>query len=457
MSATRTDEYLRLAGEVLKQDVAELPWQEISPFVASYIDRKDAFLQTAEQHGSPLYLIDVDALRERASLFQDAFQNISPRPPGIYYAVKSNHHPLILRTFLEAGLGLDVSSGAELQLAIELEAPDIVFSGPGKTVDELALAVYHANRVTVLIDSFTELRRLEDCAGRAYTDIRAGVRLTSDPSGLWRKFGIAPSELGNFLSLSEQCPHVHLCGLHFHTSWNMDPAKQVSFIQELGATLEALPPRFRKQFEFVDIGGGYWPEQGEWLQGAATPAGMLRGILAPDSEPWDTPRRVRGTPIETFADELEREIREHLMPHLDARICLEPGRWLCNDGMHLLMTVIDCKAPDLVITDAGTNAVGWERFEHDYFPVINLTRPALTEHSCNVLGCLCTPHDVWGYSYWGNDIQEGDILMIPTQGAYTYSLRQSFIKDLPKAVALHPSGTNPSSLRTLAPLRKEPS
>ena len=444
MSTTRTDEYLYLAAEVLKQDVAELPWQEISAFVASHIDRKEAFLQATEQHGSPLYLIDIDALRERASQFQDAFQGISPRPPGIYYAVKSNHHPLILRTFLDAGLGLDVSSGAELQLAVELEASDIVFSGPGKTVEELALAVYHANRVTVLIDSFSELHRLEACAARAYTDIRAGVRLTSDPNGLWRKFGIAPSELGNFLSQAEQCPHVHLCGLHFHTSWNMDPTKQMTFIQGLGRVLGELPSRFRKRFEFVDIGGGYWPEQGEWLQGAATSAGMLRSILAPDSVSWETPRRVRGTPIETFADTLGREIREHLMPHLDARIYLEPGRWLCNDGMHLLMTVIDCKAPDLVITDAGTNAVGWERFEHDYFPVINLTRPSLNEHACSVLGSLCTPHDVWGYSYWGEGIQDGDILMIPTQGAYTYSLRQNFIKSLPKAVALQPSGTGPS-------------
>ena len=444
MSTTRTDDYLRLAAEVLKQDVAELSWQEISVFVASYIDRKDAFLQAAEQHGSPLYVIDVDALRQRASQFQEAFQGTFAQPPGIYYAVKSNHHPLIVRTFLDAGLGLDVSSGAELQLAVEQEAADIVFSGPGKTSTELALAVYHANRVVVLIDSFSELRRLEACAAQAHTDIRAGVRLTSDPNGLWRKFGIAPSELGNFLSEAEQCPHVHLCGLQFHASWNMDPTRQTAFIRELAKVLEELPPRFRRQLEFVDIGGGYWPARGEWLHEAATPAGTLRGILAPGSASWDTPRRVPGTPIETFAHELGREVREYLTPHLDARICLEPGRWLCNDGMHLLMTVIDCKAPDLVITDAGTNAVGWERFEHDYFPVINLTRPALTEHPCNVLGCLCTPHDVWGYGYWGDGIQDGDILMIPTQGAYTYSLRQNFIKDLPKAVALQPPDTSPS-------------
>ena len=104
--------------------------------------------------------------------------------------------------------------------------------------------------------------------------------------------------------------------------------------------------------------------------------------------------------------------------------------------MHLILSVVDKKAPDLVITDAGTNAIGWERFETDYFPVLNLTRPLTRERDCLILGALCTPHDVWGYSYWGEDIRPGDILMIPTQGAYTYSLRQHFIKPLPRVVTV---------------------
>jgi diaminopimelate decarboxylase len=98
--------------------------------------------------------------------------------------------------------------------------------------------------------------------------------------------------------------------------------------------------------------------------------------------------------------------------------------------------VVDKKEAEMVITDAGTNAVGWERFESDYFPVLNLTRPSLTEKKCNILGSLCTPHDIWGTQYFGHGIEQGDVLMIPTQGAYTYSLRQDFIKPLPKVVAI---------------------
>ena len=90
----------------------------------------------------------------------------------------------------------------------------------------------------------------------------------------------------------------------------------------------------------------------------------------------------------------------------------------------------------MVITDAGTNAVGWERFEHAYFPVINLSRPGTKQHACHVMGSLCTPHDYWGYTYHGDGIEEGDVLLIPAQGAYTYSLRQRFIKPLPAVSVL---------------------
>jgi diaminopimelate decarboxylase len=125
---------------------------------------------------------------------------------------------------------------------------------------------------------------------------------------------------------------------------------------------------------------------------------------------------------------------------VDCLFYAEPGRWLCNDAMHILLTVVDKKSEDLVITDGGTNIIGWERFETDYFPVINLSRPSKSEHKCFILGSLCTPHDVWGYGYFGKGIEPGDLLLIPNQGAYTYSLRQEFIKPLPEVVALCSAG-----------------
>ncbi|MBF0378578.1 MAG: hypothetical protein HQK72_14040 [Desulfamplus sp.] len=244
----------------------------------------------------------------------------------------------------------------------------------------------------------------------------------------------------------------------------MTPDRQIAFIKEIGDTIAALTNEERLMIKFIDIGGGYWPEQGEWLQPAGTPQGIMRNALGaslnPSSlNPLTSPVQHNSnslpqtsgsygstaelyphylnpsTSIETFAQELSSAICDNIHNQISCKICFEPGRWICNDSMHIIIKVMDKKYDDLVITDGGTNAIGWERFETDYCPILNISRPALTEKECLITGSLCTPHDVWGYSYWGRDIQDGDLLMIPGQGAYTYSLRQHFIKAVPEIIS----------------------
>ena len=431
--SSKTSALWERAMALLETRTPLLDQQAMGLFVAKYFERGRRFLDNLDPDLLPVYVLDRGALSHRARQFKDAFSRVFD-PVSFYYAVKSNNCSGISEILLENGFGLDVSSGVELEMALALGAKDIVFSGPGKTEKELALAASHSESVVVLADSFTELERLEKTAASCNRMVSIGVRLTTQPTGLWRKFGILPEALADFAARTAKCPHIRMRGLQFHTSWSLDPGNQVAFIEQLGEILRRLQPSLRKRIEFVDIGGGYWPEAGEWLQPAGTPEGKLRDALG---EPPGPPMRHHGlgaTPITVFAQTIGEAVLKHLQPLLSARICLEPGRWISNDAMHLFIRVLDKKGPDLVITDAGTNAVGWERFETDYFPVLNLSRPALTEKPCHVLGSLCTPHDVWGYSYWGSGIEIGDILMVPTQGAYTYSLRQHFIKPLPEVV-----------------------
>ena len=426
---------LTAAAKLLAQHTPQLDRAQLLAYVQGFIDRREAFLEIARRHGCPLYVLDRPALLSRARQFTEAFRRVLPES-RVYYAVKSNNCPQIAAALVEAGVGLDVSSGLELQLALDCGASDIVFSGPGKSDTEHDLAAANGDRVTVLIDSFGELERLEQVAARQGVVIRSGVRLTTAEHGLWRKFGVMLSELPRFFEAADRCSHVRLCGIQFHTSWNMDATRQVHFIRLLAEALGGLKPVQRAAVAFLDIGGGFWPPEGEWLQAAGTPEGRVRRAVEPD---WQAPlahHRVASRPIEEFAEAIGQAVRQHIFPHVRCCICAEPGRWLCNDSMHLLMTVVDRKADDLVITDAGTNAIGWERFETDYFPVINLTQPDLTERPCMVMGSLCTPHDLWGYGYFGRGIRDCDVLLIPSQGAYTYSLRQEFIKPLPRVVTL---------------------
>jgi diaminopimelate decarboxylase len=366
-----------------------------------------------------LYLVDAAKLVHQAERFRTAFQSRLP-DTRFYFAMKSNSMPDISRILTAEGFGLDVSSGLELAAALETGTNDIIFSGPGKTRDELMLAAAHPDRVTLLMDSIGECRRLMAILAEKKQHLSAGVRLNCQPEGLWQKFGILPDQLPSLIREILDHPFLSCTGIQFHSSWNLTPDRQKEIISRLGSLLAAMPPEFLAGCRFIDIGGGYWPETGEWL------------VTGDPLCHYHLP----AAPLDTFAEELSKALTDHVLPHVNPCICFEPGRWICHDAVHILVQVIDKKMPDLVITDAGTNAVGWERFETDYFPVLNLTRPDLTEQPCRILGSLCTPHDVWGYSYFGSDIQEGDILMIPFQGAYTYSLRQSFIKPLPRTVVI---------------------
>jgi diaminopimelate decarboxylase len=418
----------------LRRTAEPLPPEAILALVEPHMARRTHYLSLAGRHGSPLYLFDETALLTRARRLQAAFGAFDG-PVNVYYALKSNHYPQIAATLVaEVGFGLDVSSGAELEMALAVGANDIMFSGPGKTAAELDLTVTQADRVTVLLDSFGELERLERIAAGRRCRMRCGVRLSAQPHGLWRKFGIAVDTLGAFWQRAEACPHIDLKGLQFHTSWNLSPAPQIKMIEDLGTLLDTLSSERRACIDFIDIGGGYWPEEGEWLHLGATPAGRLREALGSPASVAASHRRPAAD-IESFAKELGEAVHEHLLKRHPCRICIEPGRWLSHGAMHLLLQVVDKKAPDLVITDAGTNAIGWERFESDYFPVLNLSQPALSEQTCSILGALCTPHDVWGYYYFGAAIEVDDILLIPNQGAYTYSLRQNFIKGVPTVIS----------------------
>jgi len=391
-------------------------------------DQRKKYLDSLCGSLSPAYIFEPEVLRRRAEAFQAAFLGRFSAC-GFYFAVKSNNYPLVAKTLIQSSFGLDVSGSAELALALRLGAEDIFFTGPGKTDEELRLAVKNHKKITVLIDSVHELKALQGLAEANKTSIRAGVRFNTKPFGPWGKFGIPLDRLDFFFRESERCAAVDLQGLQFHTSWNHTPRAQAEVIRLLGQKLKNCPPDVRARIKFLDVGGGYWPESGQWFLNGR------RALYGPKARATVLPRRFYSScPIGYFAERLSGVVRRHLGGLTGLRVCFEPGRWICQDSMHILMTVTDKKAHDLVITDAGINAIGWERFVKNYFPILNLSRPSLSEKACQIAGSLCCPDDVFGFSYFGSGIRAGDVLLIPWQGAYAYSLRQEFIKPAPRVL-----------------------
>lgn len=418
---------------LLSIETPVLPKEIILKTVQKTLALSGFFESAKQQFGSPLYVIDEPALIASAGIFSKTFgkyfNKFSP-----YFAMKSNNHPYIIKTLALNGFGIDVSSGAEMQTALDAGAERLVFSGPAKTEKELRLALCNADRVIVLMDSRNELIKLSKLADEMNVRIRAGVRITAHTNPLWRKFGIHLDSLKDFIIQTNDCSNIDFCGIQFHSSWNLTPDNHCSLIKSIGGALALLPAEMLAQIEFVDIGGGYWVADGEWMLAETAAENKIKKHLSEETgDPLDH-RYLPSCGIDDYASAIAEAFEKHIRPYVDCMVFAEPGRFVSHDCMHILLSVEDIKESDIAVTDGATNLLGWERYEMDYFPVINISSPSLTEKPMNILGSLCTPHDVWGFAYFGGGINLGDTIIIPSQGAYTYSLRQNFIKEIPLSV-----------------------
>jgi len=409
----------------------------LEPYLDSHLGKRNIFMESASRFGTPQYLFDEPSLRGRITAFKEVFARYFERY-RLFYAMKSNPFEGLCRKAVGNGMGLDVSSGFELARALKTGCSEIIFSGPGKTREELSLAVENRRRVTLLMDSFGEFQRISELLkekGNHKDPLKLGVRVRSQQQGIWNKFGIPIKELSSMIKKAVSLKRAQFQGIQFHTSWNLDPLAQIAMINEIGSYLAShVPNPFHRLLKFLDMGGGFWPEQGEWLNPQHTLKGKLIEILDPGHRFGLRHYHKKAFTLDHFAKEIALSISNQPSPLCNLEIWAEPGRWISTPAMHILLEVVDKKDSRTVITDGGINLLGWERPLTEFIPVINLTRPSRKEHSLRIFGSLCTPHDVWGTSIFGDGIEAGDILLIPDQGAYTYSLRQSFIKPRAKVV-----------------------
>jgi diaminopimelate decarboxylase len=421
-----------------------LPSWLVEKTIRGLLSQREVLLESACLLGTPQYFFDETSLSSSLDTFYHAFSE-RLRPLRLFYAVKSNSFLGIAKHVIEKGHGLDVSSGYELSMALNLGCERVIFSGPGKTDEELSLAARNRDRVTLLLDSSGELERVAKLV-REIRDVkgpvRVGFRTRGFHHGIWeKKFGISLDQLAPLFEKALSIPGIEPEGIQFHTSWNMGPEAQIKMIRMVGSAIrKRFTGRAWKSLKFLDIGGGYWPESGEWLNSQNTLKGKLIQFFLPDYEFGLKHYHRPSKPIDHFAKEIAGALKHEGKPLSDLEIWMEPGRWISTPSMHILLTVIDKKDRDVVITDGGINLLGWERPLSEFIPIINLTRPSQKERPLKIFGSLCTPLDIWGTSIFGEDASPGDILLVPNQGAYTYSLRQSFIK--PIARVIHYNGSS---------------
>ncbi len=392
--------------------------RNLLPLVEKILTKKNDYLRLTDRYKTPFYTYNQEELDSSISQLLKAFRSNVPRFQ-VYYAMKLNHHPLIVERVVKKGLGLDVASKKELSLAIKAGAKKIVYFSPGKSDDDLLYAVEYADIVRIHIDSFGELHRLGRITNKIKKKIEVGVRVNTPSLGLWTKYGIPLKTLNKFWKEAGNYPFIQLNGVHFHQSRNRDAGFYINMIRELAMYLDKyFSSKELKDILYVDLGGGFEPYCSE-------------GVFIPNQSGKKEYNILISPTIEEYANTIGNAIKKYLDPVIKAIYLLEPGRYICNSAMSVVLSVADIKDKENCILDGGVNMVGWQRFEHEYFPLINLSSPSKKEITYNMWGNLCTTWDIWGYYCYTNKIREGDVIVIPNQGALTYSLAQNFIQTIP--------------------------
>lgn len=390
--------------------------------VVNYIlSKKKDIEKITTQHKTPFYVFDQSSLDKSIDSFLVPF-NKKIDSFKAYYALKINHHPLIVKRVVEKGMGLDVASPREIDIAVNSGCKDIVYFSPGKTEDDLKYALKHSDIVTIHIDSFNELKTLGILTNKQKNKIRAGIRIHTKSHGAWKKYGIDLQNLNDFWTEAQKYPFIDLCGIHFHSSRNKDASFYENTIEEVSSYLyNKFNKNNLKKIKYIDFGGGFevYKSEGYYLDNKKDKFYITESIK-----------------IEEYAKKISKAIDKYLSPIVKISYYSEPGRIICNNSMFIALSVVDVKDKSNIILDGGVNMVGWQRFESEYFPLVNISNPSKKELKCNVWGNLCTTWDIWGYNCYAKKNENRDIIIVPNQGALTYSLAQNFIYPIPPVFKL---------------------
>lgn len=390
---------------------------------------------------APVYIFDQQALCDSADDFKASFAlaDLSVQP---FYAMKSNPYPALLKTLNRLGVGIDVSSEQELSIAVKAKVRRIMVTGPGKT-EAFFRALSRVPAVEVIyLESLQELSNFKKVFKRVPTHCKIGVRVVPSAYAAWDKFGIALSKLGSFVRAAKR-QNVSIEAVQFHISYVKDARTHAAALTELAAvSMRQLSVIERQQIKIVDIGGGFMPQTMEGDYPWNPKGYSLFDIDAIKEKILNLPphkRAIFSKPVSLTqtAKQIALAWRKKILPCFpSAKLFAEPGRYLSHRSMHILLKVVDKKHGRAAILNGGWNMLGWEKYQYlSYVPAYNIDHFSLSkEQPCVLYGNLCLPDDIWGYYVHGTKLAIGDRILLPYQGAYTYTYRQEFIRGIPQVI-----------------------
>jgi len=370
--------------------------------------------EIASRFGTPVFVIDEQALRARAREYLAAFTS-RHSATRVCFAVKAFPSASVIKLLAQEGLGCDVVGGGELRIALAAGADPagIVMHGNAKTDDDIQAAL--DNRIGyIAVDGFDDITRIERLAAgptpvllRVTPGIDSATHAAMATGSATSKFGVPLAQVPEAIARMRDVPETDLRGLHAHIG------SQILGLDQFEATVAALAGLER--FGVYDLGGGlgvrYVPE---------------------DAAPG----------IDDYAGRLVAAAHRHLGSGID--LLVEPGRSVTAPAgltLYRVVTVKKAAARTHVAVDGGMG----DNLEHalygQRFSPLVVGRWDERTVVADLAGRHCEEGDVITPDVTLTNPHVGDLIAVPVTGAYCFTMANNYNAALRPPVIICDQGT----------------
>ena len=374
----------------------------------NYINNKLSFNNKlidsiAKKYGTPLYCYSFEKIKKNITIFKKNFKSFSPL---ICFAVKSNTNIKILKEIKKFNIGADVVSIGELMKALKagIKPQKIVFSGVGKTAEEIEYAVTK-NILLINTESKSEILEIEKIAKKKRKIINIGIRLNpnTDAKTLSQistgkkenKFGVNQKIFLQLVSYLKDSKYLNLKCLSVHIGSQILNHKPY---ENMLKVIDKIISKSNHKFEYIDLGGGM-------------------GI--------DYEHNNSKLNLKKYSKNIQKFLKKN-----NSKIIFEPGRSIIGNSAVLVTKILYIKEgykKDFVILDAAMNDLMRPALygaKHRIIPSKKTKK--VTKKSYEFVGPICESTDTFSIVKKYQKLNEKDFLVICDVGAYGTSLASNY-------------------------------
>ena len=357
----------------------------------------------AEKYGTPAYCYSYEQLKENINNFKKSFKSFSPL---ICFAIKSNTNVNLISEIGKLGLGADVVSIGELMKALKagIKPNKIVFSGVGKTVEEIKYAV---NKKILLInaESKSEIFEIERVAKKNKKNVNVGVRLNPNVDAKTlsqistgkkeNKFGVGEKDFLELVKYINRSKNLNLKCLSVHIG------SQILDVKPYENMLKALEKIIKKTnhfFEYIDLGGGM-------------------GI------DYENNKKILN--LKKYSLSIRKFLKNN-----NSKIIFEPGRSIVGNIGTLISKVTYIKEghkKNFVILDVAMNDLMRPALYNSIHRILPATKSKkVSNKTYEFVGPICESTDKFLTINKFQKLDEKDLIVICDVGAYGISLSSNY-------------------------------